>query len=314
MRDNLRAALEWAISTRQPEAALRLVRQLNWFWLVRSDHREARQWMGRISALPQTPLHPRLQAEVLAQLAHHVFLQLGPREARPFAEQALSIARGQRDDPTAAWALLMLGLALTGERAFAAAQAAFEESRALFRQAQAEWPDALAVLTLGWAAYGQENWSGSLALMEAALAVFRRLGDGYLASVSLSQIGLAHLKQGSLRQAEAALQEALVLAQPLNSKYELASALWRLGETAQAARHWTRAAQLYAAAKSALEGIGAWQAEDDAAFESSLAACRAVLDGAALAAALECGRAMTLEQAVTYALDQTNAHRSASAS
>jgi predicted ATPase len=306
MRDNVRAALEWAIATLQTDASLQLARKLHWFWLVRSDHSEARQWLGRVLAMPETPLHRRVRAEILAQLAHHVFLQLRPQDARPLAEQALAIARAQGDNHNAARASLMIGLALTGEKDFAAAEAALEESRALFRQSQDEWSQAIAVLALGWAAYGQENWPRSLTLMEDALAVFRRLGDGYLASVLLNQIGAAHLKQGHLRQAEAAVQQALALARQLDSKYEIASDLWRLGDTAQAARQWARAALLYAAAKAAFESIGAWQPEDDAVFEKSLTPCRNALDDAALASAFERSRAMTLEQAVIYALDQAN--------
>jgi predicted ATPase/DNA-binding XRE family transcriptional regulator len=305
VRDNLRAALEWALANRQAEAALLLISKLHWFWLVRSDHNEARQWFGRVLDLPETPSHPRLEAQVFAQLAHHVFLQLRPRDARPYADQALAMARAQHDNHNTAWALLMVGLALTGEKEFEAALPALEESRALFHQERDEWSYAIAVLALGWAAYGQQNWSRSLALMEEALAVFRRLGDGYLTSVSLGQIGAAHLNHGSLRQAEAALQEALVRAQQLDSKYEIASDLWRLGEAAQAAQRWTRASRFYAAARSRFEGIGAWQSEDDARLENFLAACRAALGDTPLDAALEAGRSMTLEQAVTYAADQS---------
>jgi hypothetical protein len=96
MSDNLRAALEWAIESRQTEAAMT---NLHWHWFVRGDHIGARRWLQRVLDMPDTPLHPQVQAKALIQMANHSF-QLGKkaaREARYFVEQALSLARVNND-------------------------------------------------------------------------------------------------------------------------------------------------------------------------------------------------------------------------
>jgi predicted ATPase/DNA-binding XRE family transcriptional regulator len=126
MRDNLRAALDWAIATRQTEAALQLARKLDWFWFVRGDHSEGRQWIERVLAMPAAPMYPEARAQALTQLAHHLFLlghRFGPQSQvlsliGQLAEQALSIARVQGDRHNMARALAMLGLDLVEQRDF----------------------------------------------------------------------------------------------------------------------------------------------------------------------------------------------------
>ena len=61
--------------------------------------------------------------------------------------------------------------------------------------------------------------------------------------------------------------------------------------------------QLYCAARNVYDSIGAWQPEDDSIFEDRLATCRATLDEAEFAAAVEQGRTMTMEEAILYALE-----------
>jgi hypothetical protein len=60
--------------------------------------------------------------------------------------------------------------------------------------------------------------------------------------------------------------------------------------------------RLYCAAKNVYDSIGAWLQEDDPKLEEYLTPCRAALSESTFAAAVEEGRAMTMEQAVEYAL------------
>jgi len=60
---------------------------------------------------------------------------------------------------------------------------------------------------------------------------------------------------------------------------------------------------LISAAINIFQSIGAWMEDDDLLFENELAPCRAALSASAFVEAVEEGRAMTLEQAVAYALE-----------
>jgi predicted ATPase/DNA-binding XRE family transcriptional regulator len=301
VRDNLRASLDWAIETRQTETALQLARKLHWFWFVRGDHIEGRQWLGRVLKMPDTPLHPQAFAEVLAQLAHHAYIQREHKKAQLFAEQALSIAYTHADKHNHARALVMLGLVLDDDN-YTASRSALEEAKALFQEVNDEWSYTHAVMCLAWGAYYQYDYVAVLTLSEQALALFRTLGDRYFESVTLRLIGLLQLKQGNWTNGVAALRESLLLAHQLESKNEIAAALQRIGEAEQSAGNLVRAVRLRWAAKNIYDSMGVWEQKDELNFENDLASCRVELGESSFAQATEKGRAMTMEQAIQLAV------------
>jgi non-specific serine/threonine protein kinase len=303
--NNLRAALNWAIESGQTESGLRLVRKLDWFWFVRSDHSEGRQWLQRVLEMPDTHLQPEAQAQILNQLAHHTWLQIGADEARPFAEQALVIARAHADKYNTAWALDMLGLVLAKESNFSGAQITLAESKTLFREVHDDWGYSHAILCLGFATYLQDDRATSIDLLEQALAGFRELGDRYFASVCLHYTGILRIRQNQLIRAAEALREALFLVQQLGSTLQIAFVLWDFAEIAKAEGYSAHAVRLYCATRKIYDSIGVWGAENDESdFENAIAPCRAVLDESVYETAVEQGRAMTMEQAIVYALEK----------
>ena len=99
------------------------------------------------------------------------------------------------------------------------------------------------------------------------------------------------------------LEEALFLARRLNNVIAVALVLWVFAHAAKAAGASTRAVCLYWGSRSLQDSLGAWRPEDDPNFEESVAPCRATLGEAAFTEAVERGRAMTMEQAIEYALE-----------
>jgi len=303
-RDNLRAALDSAIETRQTEIAIKMVRSLHWYWFARGDHTEGRQWLDRVLNMPDVSFYPEEQAEVLSQLAHHTWLQIGPKEARPFVEQALSLARAHHDKWNTAKALTILGLVLIYEDNFADAQSNLEAGKTLFQEVGDTWEYAHAIMGLALRAYKQEKLETSLALHEQALLLFRDIGDRYFQSSALRHIGNIQVKQSNSVTGIANLREALILAQQLDTKYEIARTFWVLAEAFQSMKKPSRAIRLYWATKNVLNSIGAWWLVDDIEFEKNLGACRAALGEEAFTEAVHHGRAMTMEQAIAFALGE----------
>jgi predicted ATPase/class 3 adenylate cyclase len=307
VRDNFRAALEWAIGTGQIEAALQIARKLHWFFFVHGDHNEGRQWLGRVLALPNAALYPEAYAEVLTQLAHHTWLQIGPKEAKPFVVQALKVARANDDKHNTAKALAILGLVLTHEHNYEAAQARLEESQRLFREVDDPWGYAHAVLSLAQVPLLQDDHAAALALHEQAHELFRKVGDPFFQSAAIRLVGYVRLKQANWSLGEAALREALTLAQQFGGKDEIARGLWTLAFAAKGTRNPARAVRLFWVARTLFDSIGAWQQVDDPEFEDGLATCRAALSESEFAEVEAQGRAMTMEQAISYALESKDA-------
>jgi non-specific serine/threonine protein kinase len=238
----------------------------------------------------------------LAQLALHAWLQSGSNEARPFVEQALSIARAHNDRWNIAWSLSVFGLVLTQESDFIGAQSAFEESKALFEEVRDKRAYAFAVGGLAMSAYIQGDLATSLTLQEENLVAYRQLGDKFFENAALRFIGMIQVRQGNLTHGVAALREALLIAQKIDSKQEIANALTHIGEAAQAEGNAARAVHLYWASRNILDSIGAWRQNDEAELEEKLASCRAALDESTFAHTIERGHTMTMEQAIEYAL------------
>jgi predicted ATPase/transcriptional regulator with XRE-family HTH domain len=307
LRDNLRAALDWAIEAGQTEMALQIARNLHWFWFVHSDHNEARYSFARVLGLSGISLYPSLHAEVLTQFAHHIGVQTGQNmEAKPFVEQALVIARAHDDKRNIGRALSILGYLLTFgefEGELMLAQSVLEESMELFREVNDEWEYAQTVITLARNAFKQDELALSFTLHEQALALFRKIGDRYFQSWAIYYMGMIEAKQGNVKGGIAKLQEALMLARQLDSKYAVGGGLWRLSELAQRTGDPARTVQLCWAAKNILDSIGAWNEENESDFEKTMASCRAALSEAEFEEAVEQGRAMTMEQAIAYALE-----------
>lgn len=301
-RDNLRSALEWVIETRQTQTALLLTCRLDWVWFIRSDHNEARYWLRRVLALPDAATYSELYAEALTQLAHHTWLQTGPKEARPSVEQALLVARQIGDKWNTAKALAVLGLVLTDEGNFSEAESTLEDSKALFREVHDKWGYAHAVMCLTLPPYRQDDRTTALALYKQTRILFHELGDSYFEGVALRFISVLHLKEGKVIQGLAVLREALTLSRRLSSKYEIAVELEIAGMAAQAEGSFAHAIRLYSASENVMESIGAWPHPHDE-FENNRAICRAALVESEFAAAEQEGRAMTMDQAIEYALE-----------
>jgi len=109
--------------------------------------------------------------------------------------------------------------------------------------------------------------------------------------------------QGNLERGLAELRESLILAQQLDSRYEIAMNLWSFAKVSQTEGNQLRAVHLYWSAKNAYDSIGTWTKEYEIKFEEYLALGRAALDELEFSAAVEQGRAMTMEQSIEYALE-----------
>ncbi len=142
---------------------------------------------------------------------------------------------------------------------------------------------------------------------EQALALARARGDSIGAYAAL--YNLANMAQVRGDQGEAArlFKEALVLSAQLGEKRNSAHGLEGLAWVATRRGNWGRAATLWGAAQMLLEGGEAARyanAPERSLDEGAMAAGRSHLGAEVFEAAWAKGMAMTLEQAVAYALEE----------
>ncbi len=101
-------------------------------------------------------------------------------------------------------------------------------------------------------------------------------------------------------------RESLLLGRNLGSRWEIANVLAGLAGSSGSTGHAVRAARLFGAVNALRESVGIpLRPIARPEYERDVAAVRTQLDEASRQAAWAEGRAMTLEQAIAYALDPT---------
>jgi tetratricopeptide (TPR) repeat protein len=235
-----------------------------------------------------------------------IFQGEGERATGSFGE-GLTAARESGDE----WGITF---ALNG----LAALATFDDEEGLER-AEALWEEALewgrrlgdvlqismVLLNTGNGKLALGDYRGAEVQLEASLALSRELKDTQGEAMGLVALGIAAARLGDLGRAKALLEESLPLHRQLGGIRDVAENLEALAEVAGERGEVRRGAQLWGAADALRQTTGApWVGYELRVHEPYLAAARSRMDEAAWSEAWEEGRAMTLEEAVSYAVKE----------
>ncbi|HET8627272.1 MAG TPA: LuxR C-terminal-related transcriptional regulator [Thermomicrobiales bacterium] len=308
-RDNLRAALRWALEAGDAATGLRLGAALWWFWYVRGHLHEGRRRLAALLTLPAPDGGQVAAARARVVLGLGVLAsQQGDRaEGAARCAEALVLCQALGDREGACLALNALGNLANQAGDHRAAAARYAESLALARELGDPWRIALALHNLGVATEGQGDYARAAARYEESVALFRDLGDEQGVAHGLANLGQAVEEQGDRARAAALYAESLALFHLLGERWPLARALTVLARAAagRGPAGAARAARLFGAAEALRAAIGtaadALSPTERARDERAIAAARAALGARAFANAWAAGRAMTLDAAVAEA-------------
>jgi predicted ATPase/class 3 adenylate cyclase len=244
-------------------------------------------------------------------LAGHgsVLIFQGEREeGRAAAEEGISVLRQSGDKAALADGLVIRGIGASAYGDLDTAQASFEEGAVLAREVGHMWALAQALNSLGDIARLKQDYARARELYEESLGLYRLLNDRSDIPASLHNLGHVALAQGDIAEAKKLFAEALQLQVSRKNRHGVAECLAGLAGVAGAEKEIERAARLFGAAEAIREDMGALTyAAELADYERNLAAARAQLGGdpakeAAWDGAWQEGRAMSIEQAIAYAL------------
>ncbi len=346
-RDNLRAALAWALAAGEAETALRLGSALRAFWRASGTASEGRRWLAQALAGTGTAPAP-LRARALRAAAHLAHYQGDYARARALYETQLALCREADDARGVAAALGSLGGVALNQGEYARAQALLEEGLSLRRAAGDRSGSVTTLGNLGGLAQRRGDLGRAQALLEETLALAHDLGDAWGAAMTCDALGWLALFRGDLRRAEALLTAAMVQQGALGSlgggastatrlgwvvlargdsarartllleglarnrdrglRWGVAYALEGLAGVAGAQGRATGAARLGGAAAALREAIGApLPPIERRHHERALAAARAQLGEAAWRAAWDAGRALPFERVLAVARESTAA-------
>jgi predicted ATPase/DNA-binding SARP family transcriptional activator len=309
--DNLRAVLAWCQADPcRAEMGLRLGASLEWFWLRQGYAAEGRQWLERaLARCDQASIEVRAKALTNAGwLAEHQ----GDRAscaalagaARSLYEQTLASLRDGEDKSALAARLHRLGGLAFWQGDRAAAEAYYEESLALFREVGDQRSIAMMLYALGGEILARGDRKAAQALFEESLTIWRALGEKQGLIHPLGAVGHIARDEGEFGRAAALYRESLALRVEAQDRFEVAQSLGDFAILAARQGQAERAVRLLGATEARCEALATrLQAAVPVDIAPVVAAAQAALGEEAFTAAWAEGRAMTLEQAIAYAVE-----------
>jgi len=301
--DNFRAALAWSASA-NADLGLRLAAALSRFWAFRSHSAEARAWLTRfLDAVPSTSRTPH-RASALSMAGYMAMVQRDHAAAEVFCGQAMVLARELNDLKTLSVVANNLSYVLIEEARFAEAEPILLECIEVCRSIGDRERLAIALSNFGVVVRARGDRAAALAAFEESLASARDTGNRHMVATVLDTLARDALLQGNLEAAEAHLDESITIFDGLGDRGGVAEGLEGFALLASAKDASRRAARLWGAAQRLREEIGApMRLHDQAEYNRSVSSARAAWGDDAFNEAWREGRAMSLDDAVRYALD-----------
>jgi predicted ATPase/DNA-binding CsgD family transcriptional regulator len=309
--DNLRVVMAWLLGRGESEMAARLGWALWLFWGIRTHLAEGRRSMERaLSARGSVAMTASTRAKALFVAGMMANYQGDHISAEPLVHESLRLFKELGDKVGTAYALSNTGYVALGQGRYEQAIAVIEEAADLFLEEGEKWGAAieLGFLAVAWRNQGDHERAKRLA--ERGLAISREIGERQATTSALYTLAILAQTEGEDERARNLFEEGLMLSAELGNEADVAHCLEGLASIYGAEGKIVRAARLWGVEEALLEKL------EDAVYtyvpdrtlhRSQVATARSQLDKGTWTAAWAEGRAMSLEQAVEYALEQEQA-------
>jgi tetratricopeptide (TPR) repeat protein len=301
---NLRAALRWAVEVGDAERAMRLSGDLWQFWYQRRYPAEGRAWLAELLAAPAAMARTVGRARALAAAAILACYQGDFDAARAMLDEALSIQRETGDRTGLVTSLIDAGWVESILRDWAAARAHLQEALPLARELGQPIPLHRCLYFLSYVAYGQGEYGLAAALQHEAIATVLPSSPSSVAS-SLNVLGHIATAQGDYAQARAYYADSVAHRWLVEPPVGMAHSLAGWANLAVAQGQYARAARLAGAAARLFDESGVLTSRaQETGIRERLEVAREAIGPDAYDASWAEGWAITLEQAVAYALGE----------
>ena len=304
--DNFRAALEWRLSSdRSSPDSLELAAALFWFWLKRAYLAEGQQFLERALAR-HAAVAPARRAQAVMALGNLIFFQGDFERAERLLEESAALAHAAGEPAIRAFALGIGTMAAMerGDLSGAARRAA--ESAEAGREAGAPWLESFSLSYLAYQALNTGDVDRAGELHEQALALLRACGETWAMGIVLFDLALLRVVQRRYGEARTLCAEAIALGRQFGDRRAIAWSLGLLAGADAAEGHSLRAARLRGAMDGLLDAIGSSAQPTYHTWIGNrlFGAVQEDLGRDAYEQALTAGRAMTLSQAIDYAMER----------
>jgi predicted ATPase/DNA-binding CsgD family transcriptional regulator len=305
--DNLRRAIAFSVGSGKPNLGLQIAGALRIFWYYSGHAREGLEWIERLLDISDAaPSY--LCAKALNAAGMLSYIQGDYERGKRFNTKALSLSRELGDKDNIAWALFLLGVQCSGsEDEIEEGSLLIEESLAMFRAQEDTLGIIWALNSLGEFARINGDYERAEKAYEECLPLCLEIGDKQREAFAIGNLSVVAVRQGDYELAEARIRKALTFLIDHRSKYPLAIGLAFLAGPIGAHGDPKRAGQLLGASAALLDAMGLGpERSDKAEIEHITEIVRKQLDEESFNSAWTKGQAMSLEQAVAFALEEEN--------
>jgi predicted ATPase/class 3 adenylate cyclase len=296
--NNLRSALTfWRC---EPHSQLALAAAVWNFWYGHGHWHEGRGWLEEGLAASSRPSVRRLNA--LEGAYYFAYIQGDNQRARTLLEEKLGLARQFENRAGIAAALHGLALVTAGEADYDRAVALEEESLAFCEGARFS---IFPLHGLGYLAFRRDDRQRARTFAERSLIVARTFRDEHEVAHELAFLAIIAAYEGKQQEALTLVQESITLARKIDSPPSLARQVLPALATLRAVEGKAEeAVRLIAASEALVQKIGSPGGPVSRELKRRiLELAQNELDDEQIAAALEEGQALTLDEALAGALE-----------
>jgi len=229
--DNLRAALAWALESKQIELGLRLASALTLFWEIRGYVREGVSWLERLLSEADEHISLKVHVDALVFATFHYMLLDNAQAAATFARKAVDLAEATNDPDSPILAFARDGLA-SAARTAGDYQMAFhltEQNIPFYRQFGPEYYLGMSLLAQGENAIQLENYEIARDRLQESLALARQDGNAFRIAHTLNKLGDLSRLEKNYAEAASTYEYALEMMRELDAQRDQASLLCNLG-------------------------------------------------------------------------------------
>jgi tetratricopeptide (TPR) repeat protein len=301
--DNIRAAMAWTVDSGSAEIGLRLAASVWRLWQFRGYLAEGFERTTAILALRAASDDGGLRRLGLDAAGGLAYWRGDMDTARPLYEEALALARQEGDRAVIAEELYNVSFVyMVTKKDVPLARKTAEEALGLFRELGDRAGTAKALWDLGNADYYAEDFPHAREVLTEAAEAMRPLNDKFGLGWALHTLGLVQLRLGDLESARRSWTEMLEIFAAAGDVSGIGTALSNFRFVAVEDGDPERALRLAAASAAIVRRTGVDLATIIAENEGRADQERRMVDEAAAARAWEEGTAMSVADAIAYAL------------
>ena len=246
--DNIRAAIDWAISQNDIESALRLLGCLGWFWEIRGHYQEARNWFYQIKSNPDIHHYPILYTKFINHIGRYCWLQGNSCNAEDLLNESMeiSLSLGTEGEENLVDTLNWLALiSVFQNNDTAKAKVQLEQAFSILENYKNEYAFALTTFHHGILFLSLNQINEAIENLQKSHSMFKNHGDLFFQSRASGFLGYQALEAGQFDKAYQYFDEHLKIDEALQFWDGIANSWADFGNLYQHQEFFDQAFQCY---------------------------------------------------------------------